>query len=338
MLGSVGFEEDIRSIVTDTEHLCMASIPRGSFDLWNWDQVRSRAPLILRHLRAEDGLMRMPPTGWPEEKIARFEAWLREGLPKHRGGVYADFFRAIDAQTEYFDVYGTREGLDDMRPAYGTFFGSLLRQGPWKDYVRIVPSTELLRKRKRLLWDRVLQAIADPVVLNGLLRIDAWLCGLVEHHFRRDDALDTQALFDAFSRFGGDALPLDSDREQRVRALGNPGDYRLVDDYARFHRMDTREMWFNWFGHMQCVFAALAGGDDPRGPVRSALLAAIFVGQTFDTAYRQGSNGLTRPAYAGAGGSASILATAEVLRDDPESAMEEMEQLYLIWSGLVPPA
>ena len=338
MSGSIGFEEDIKAIIGEADRMCMASVPRGSFDLWDWDQVQPRAGLILRHLRAEDGLMRMPPAGWPDEKILRFESWVREGAPKLRAGKYADFFRAIDAQTEYFDVYGARDGRPDMGPHYGVFFRPLLQQGAWNEYIGIVPSTELLRKRKRTMWDKVLQAIADPVIASGLLEVDAWLCGLVEHHFGRGDALDAQALFDAFSRFGRDVLPLDPDREQRVRGLGRPDDYRLVSDFARFHRMDSPGMWFIWFGHLQCVFAAMSGGDDPRRSVRSALLAAIFAGQSFDTAYRQGSNRLTRPAYRGAGGEAAILSTAEMLRDDPDAAIEEMEALYLIWSGRMPPS
>lgn len=172
--------------------------------------------------------------------------------------------------------------------------------------------------------------------MNGLLKIDEWLCGIIVNRFGAHGALDTQALFDAFSRFGTDSLPVDEDRINRVRSLGNPDDYRLVNDYAPYHRMDTRSMWFYWFGHIQCVFAVLDGNDDPRRTARSALLSAIFAGQAFDTAYRQGSNGLTRSAYKGTSGASAILATAEILRDDPTSAIAEMEELFLIWSGLVP--
>jgi hypothetical protein len=337
MTGTLGFEEDIRVIVDEADRKCMASVPRGSFDLWNWAQVQPRARLILRHLRGEDGLMRMPPAGWPDDKIQRFEAWVREGAPKRRASAYADFFRAIDAQTEYFDVYGSLDGLPNMEPFYDAFFGPDLLQGVWLRYMQVAPRTPVLKQQKRKLWDQVLEAITRPTVLEGLLGIDAWLCGLVESHFGSGESLDVHALFDAFSAFGRDALPTDEDRVRRVQALGKPGDRRLVEGFARYHRMDSRSMWFFWFGHLHCVFTALEGQDDPRREVRSALLAAIFVGQTFDTAFRTGSEGPTRPAYEGAEGAGTILATAEVLRDDPGTAIVEMEELFLIWSRRIPP-
>lgn len=337
MIGTIGFEEDIRPIIDEADRLCMAAVPRGSFDLWSWSDVRGRASLILKHLRAEDGLMRMPPAGWPTEKIERFEAWVREGAPKRRGSRYADFFRAIDAQTEYFDVYGAREGLPDMEPFYLAFFPTPLLQGVWLQYVSIAPTTPLLKRSRAALWEEVLQTIARPAVLEGLIGIDHWLCGLVETHFGAGEALDVEALFDAFAAFGRDALPIDEDRVQRVRNLGRPDDRRLVNEFARYHRMDSRSMWFFWFGHLQCVFAALGGQDDPRRTVRSALLAAIFVGQTFDTVHRPGSEGPTRSAYSGVGGTAAILSTAQLLRGDPESTIAEMEELFLIWSRRIPP-
>ncbi len=337
MTGGIGFVEDIATLVSDQEQLCMRSIPRGAFDLRDWAQVHSRVALIQKHLRAQDGLALMPPGGWPAAKITMFDNWVEEGAPKQRAAKYASFFRAIDAQTEYYDVYGQPEGLEDLGPYYGAFFGAALLQGVWQRYVSIVPSTPILKNRKKLLWEQVLVATENSQIRDGLLKIDEWLCTLVGTHFVSGNTLDDHALFDAFDAFGADRLPFDTDRADRVRALGDPSDYRLVNDLAQYHRMDSRSMWFYWFGHIQCTIAALKGIPTAHDATRSALLAAIFVGQTIDTAYRVGSDRRTRPAYTGPQGRSIILATAGVLLTDPESAMVEMEDLFLIAAGAIPP-
>lgn len=315
----------------------MLSVPRGAFDLQNWTDVYPRAQLILKHMRGEDGLALMPPGGWPADKISQFSDWVSEGAPKRRGDHYASFFRAIDGQTEYYDVYGSAQGLENLGPFYTAFFGTDLLQGVWLDYIKLVPATPLLRKQKQALWAKVTTTALVPKIREGLLKIDDWLCSLVSTHFASAGQLDSDSLFDAFAAFGTDTLPLDDERVNLVRALGNPSDYRLVNDFAKYHRMDSRSMWFFWFGHIQCATAALQGVPTPYDGVRRALLAAIFVGQTTDTAYRSGSNGLTRPAYAGTQGRENILATAKVLLDDASSAVSEMEDLYHIWTGAIPP-
>lgn len=334
MLGQPGFQEDIAPLVTDQEQQCMKSVNRGAFDLKEWNNVAPRANLILQHLKGENGLALMPPGGWPQEKIAKFSSWVDEGTPKQRGERYSDFFRSIDGQTEYFDVYGSKEGLEDMGPYYSRFFGpGLLLQGPWLDYMKISPSTPILKKQKQELWNKVVSTANEANTEEGLIKIDEWLCSLVVSHFASNGNLDSESLFDAFSNFGADTLPLDDDRAQRVKNLNNPNDYRLVNNFAQFHRMDSRSMWFFWFGHLQCVRAALGARTTDRDGIRNALLASIFVGQTVDTAYREGSNRRTRPAYTGDGGKENIIKTANILLTDWDSAIEEMEELFLIWSG-----
>jgi hypothetical protein len=337
MSGKLGFVEDVSQLPTDQERQCMLSVPRGAFDLRSWTDVYPRAALILKHMRGEDGLALMPPGGWPADKVSQFSNWVNEGAPKRRGDEYGRFFRAIDGQTEYYDVYGSKEGLEDLGPFYRTFFGKDLLQGVWLDYMKIVPSTPLLLKQKQALWTKVTTTAQVPKIREGLLKIDEWLCSLVSAHFTFGGQLDFESLFDAFAAFGADVLPVDDDRAARVRALGDPSDYRLVNDFAKYHRMDSRSMWFFWFGHIQCVMAALQGASTPQDGVRTALLAALFVGQTTDTTYRVGSNGNTRPAYTGSQGRDNILTTARFLLQYASSAVSEMEELYLIWAGAIPP-
>lgn len=338
MNGNLGFVEDISTLVSDQEQVCMKSLSRGGFDLRSWSDVEPRANLILQRLRGENGLALMPPGGWSAEKITRFENWVTEGKPKFRGDVYSGFFRSIDAQTEYFDVYGSNEGLEDMNPYYLRFFGRdpLLLLNQWNEYMKLVPNTPILKKQKEAQWKKIVDFASDTNVKEGLLKIDEWLCGLIMQHFSLNEVLDVEMLFDAFARFGADLLPEDHDRVERVKRLGDPSDYRLTSDFARFHRMDSQSMWFVWFGHLHCTHAALGTINTGRETLRAILLAALFVGQTIDTAYRPGSNLKTRDAYKGDHGKEIILATAKILATDWDSATEEMEQLYHIWHGLVP--
>ncbi|MBX7086667.1 MAG: hypothetical protein K1X70_09580 [Leptospirales bacterium] len=294
----------------------------------------------MQHLRGENGLALMPPGGWPPEKIAKFAAWVQEGSPKRRGDHYAAFFRAIDGQTEYYDVYGSREGLEDLNPYYERFFGNgLLLNGPWTDYIKLVAQTPILKKQKKALLDQVIQIAGTQSIKEGLLKIDTFLCTLAKIFFPAPthEGIDTDSLFDAFANFGSDRLPIDEDRVERVRGLNDPKDYRLVNDFARYHRLDTRSLWFFWFAHLHCTQLALGSTQTSDDRIRSHLLAAVFVGQTFDTAYRDGSNRKTRPAYLGEHGKTQILETAPLLSADWDAAVDEMQDLYHIWYGLMAP-
>ncbi len=335
MNGNIGFVEDIRNLVSEAERNCMSSVPRGSFDLHVWKDVRDRGDLILRHLRGENGLTLMPPGGWPPAKTETFESWLTEGTPKRRGEYYSEYFRAIDAQTEYFDVYGSAGGLENMAPFFSQFFGrGKLLNTSWKAYMDMVPSTPILERRKEQLWDQVIKDVSNPSVKESLLKIDEFILNLVVQFFgQKNDKVDQECLFDAYENFGRDSLPIDEDRVKKVEGLGNPNDYRLVNDFARFHRMDSRVMWFFWFGHLQCVKGALGEEVDSRHDLRTLLLAAIFTGQTIDAAFRQGSNNRTRAAYKGKDGLENIRATAKIIATDWDTGVAEMEDLYWIWSG-----
>ncbi len=70
---SPSFARDIRPLFRDDDREAM----EFAFDLHSFEDVRENAAAILERL--EDGSM--PCDGeWPEEQVARFRAWMDEGL------------------------------------------------------------------------------------------------------------------------------------------------------------------------------------------------------------------------------------------------------------------
>src|SRR5262245_4642172 len=73
----VRYEIHIRPLVRLIDRDNMA----WRMDLWNYDQVRENAAVIVERLQAD-----MPPTAyggqWPAEWIALFQRWIAEGFGK----------------------------------------------------------------------------------------------------------------------------------------------------------------------------------------------------------------------------------------------------------------
>jgi hypothetical protein len=75
---ATSFASDIKPLFTalDREHMM------GSFDLWDYDDVKANASGIYNTV--EDGSM--PPSGsgeprWSPDMVARFKSWMDEGYP-----------------------------------------------------------------------------------------------------------------------------------------------------------------------------------------------------------------------------------------------------------------
>jgi hypothetical protein len=67
------FERDIRPLFRDTDRQRM----EFAFDLWDYDDVKEAAPLILERLQEGD----MPcDGGWPEDQIGMFRDWTQSGM------------------------------------------------------------------------------------------------------------------------------------------------------------------------------------------------------------------------------------------------------------------
>jgi hypothetical protein len=78
---ALSFAKDIKPLfnAVDQDHMLNG---QGMFDLWDYDDVKTNASLILGALQAG----RMPPKRdggpWPKEKVQKFQDWINEGYPK----------------------------------------------------------------------------------------------------------------------------------------------------------------------------------------------------------------------------------------------------------------
>jgi len=71
----IGFETDIKPLFRASDQSAM----QWKFDLWSYDEVKKRAPLILRRLTAGE----MPCDGrWTPEKLAVIRRWIESGMAK----------------------------------------------------------------------------------------------------------------------------------------------------------------------------------------------------------------------------------------------------------------
>ncbi len=69
----LSYEEDIRPLFRDKDRARM----EFAFDLWEYDDVKENARLILERLEEGD----MPCDGpWPEDQLQMFKEWVEGGL------------------------------------------------------------------------------------------------------------------------------------------------------------------------------------------------------------------------------------------------------------------
>jgi hypothetical protein len=76
--------EDIKPFFTQMDVGCMRA---RNLDLSDYEMVKNRATSILGQLklRVQDPTRGMPKGGrpWPQERIDKFEAWIKDGFPKN---------------------------------------------------------------------------------------------------------------------------------------------------------------------------------------------------------------------------------------------------------------
>lgn len=69
-----GFARDIQPLFRESDRESM----EFAFDLWNYQDVRANAELILERLSQGT----MPCDGeWPEQQITQFRRWIEAGMP-----------------------------------------------------------------------------------------------------------------------------------------------------------------------------------------------------------------------------------------------------------------
>jgi hypothetical protein len=321
MVGDVGFAEDVVGLFTDGDRACMEDV----FDLGKWSDVRRVAREILRRVRLAVDESDHMPVGreWPQSHIDAFSAWVADDTPKMKGERYSAFFRALDAVTEYFDVYG-HPAADNLMPKVTKYFGRDSEPGRrkalniWRAYA-VIPDDDPTKAQEKQALD---QELAHADVAAAIRDVDAVLLGLVRTHWSSQGAPDHEMMLDALLRFGADRLPDDIDRLNRIRALNNPGDFRLT--YAQYHRMDSLIMWMNWMGHVECAIS-LYGRQHTDHGLRTQLLAALCLGYSADCVFR--NRGQTHAEYYGADGEARMWRKSLLLANDFDKARGEAHAL-----------
>lgn len=329
IVGQVGFISDILPIFQTFDCPVMRSI----FDVTDWESCRQRASQIQQRV-VEQG--NMPPGGLPQAQRAMVAEWIREGTPKYRGAQYSAFFTEIDSYTEYFRFYNAPQ---DYMPAVMAYFTNTMENGSkainaWWRWVlsRGLPEEQPARSA----LDSLLQ---DALVRDAVLRVQGLMERLLISHFPADGGgIDFGAFYDATECFARDVLPPDEDRRSRVRNSipanatneERQGLETYADCYARYHRMDSEPMWFNWAAHADMALMIEADSDGPA-MAKQAQMAAATCGSVIDFVFRR--RGKTRDSYSVNPGKTllSMRNTSKRLRADLPALRAELYDLVEIF-------
>ena len=76
--GKTSFEHDIRPLFTETDMLTMGerNVFLGDYDFM---KLPANAKMVLAYVSGERD-KRMPPQGWPADKLKTFRSWINDGL------------------------------------------------------------------------------------------------------------------------------------------------------------------------------------------------------------------------------------------------------------------
>lgn len=189
---------------------------------------------------------------------------------------WVGFFHALDAWTEYWDIYHPetrgRFYFGDGLAEQGLLGRFLPRDG------RPLPFTTWVAwALRRGTADAFRQAIAEPAVASALLEVDGLIARLFAEHFGDPTLASTQQDYlDAMFAFAVNSLPPATERYNRIPE----------DDPRRptagHHTLEGDIMWFAWA--LQTEGAELAGsmrnapGDPSDHARRSLLLAGTALG------------------------------------------------------------
>jgi hypothetical protein len=256
----------------------------------------------------------------------RTSATLPGGVDPSRQAVsteqrYAAWFHALDAWTEYWDVY---------RPeTRGRFYFGDGHGEPG------LLSLLLPRERKPpafVAWvNRALgfgsdaaffDAVREPAVAHAVMEIDALVERLYEEHFGpATDPVSRTEYLEAMHRFACDTLPPATERAARIADTDPP------KATAGRHTLDGDLMWFAWA--LQLEAAHVVAGSDGAQARRALMLSGVATGCAANFAWR--GHRRTRAEYA------RDRATALLLRrrglrwaEDFGAAAAEVRALYRI--------
>ncbi|HEY3947587.1 hypothetical protein [Phenylobacterium sp.] len=255
--------------------------------------------------------------------VAEGDAAGRDDLAGRR---YAAYFHALDAWTEYWDIYHPesrgRFYFGDDEGEAGLLRRFLPRDGappPWRAWKRVAldPAAEA--------GIAFVEAIGTAPVREAIREVDDLLARLFAEHFGRADRPEVQADYlEAVFRFAIDTLPAAPERDARI-AKDDPR-----KSTAGRHTLEGDIMWFAWALHTEAAQTLRARGADPEGGARRALaLAGVAMGCAAQFTWR--GHRRTRPEYR------ADTATRRRLRErglawaqDFDAAAEEVHALYRI--------
>ncbi len=224
-------------------------------------------------------------------------------------------------------------------PAVFVYFDNTMENGPKaiNAWWRWVLSRGLPEEQPaRAALDALLQ---DAGVRDAVLRVQGLMERLLLKHFPAEGGgIDFGAFYDATECFARDVLPPDEDRRSRVRnsiptnasAEDRQQLETYADCYARYHRMDSEPMWFNWAAHADMALMIEGDADGPA-LAKQAQMAAATCGSVIDFVFRR--RGKTRDAYSTNPGKTlvSMRSTSKRLRADLPALRAELYDLVEIF-------
>ncbi len=234
---------------------------------------------------------------------------------------YVAWFHALDAWTEYWDVYHPETrgrfyfGDDDTEPGLLTqFLPRGQRPPPFVAWTRMALGLDTT--------ERFANEVRAPKVASAIVEVDELVGRLFAEHFGDATSLAVQQDYlEAIFRFAIDTLPPATERYARIAET----DPRKPT--AGRHTLDGDLMWFAWALHGEAAHTILGVDDDHAR--RALLLAGVATGCSANFAWRQHRR--TRPEYR-----ADTL-TSRLLSErgtrwacDFKSAADEIHTLYRI--------
>lgn len=315
---STSFDKTIAPLFRDMDIACMGA--RG-LDLSDWWQNREHAETIYSSVATG----RMPiDDPWPEDRVNIYRNWVDSGATKFSKETYADFFRDLDAHTEYW-----REYMPDSN-------------GRWmKSAVNVMGTMDLWGEYAQFSYledgDDYFEDLVEYVSNNSQLKddirvVDELLVGLARKHFSIDGVFDGFAFIDAFEHFGLGSLPQDPNRDE-IHIVGNHPEGEAIE-----HRMDSTSMWFFWAMQVELSFL-IATDTDEDHEIRTHYIAALCTGAPMDFVFRNDSareeqNRKTKPSYTATEGTRKrIRSKSKRIRNDWSKAIKELHTLFQYFRG-----
>ena len=236
---------------------------------------------------------------------------------------YVAWFHALDAWTEYWDIYHPESrghfyfGNDADEPGLLTLFLPRSKRPP-----AFAAWTQMALSSDPAAAAAFAREVRMPEVAAAILEVDGLLSRLFAEHFgdAQDPAVASDYL-EAMFLFASNTLPPALERDARIPA----SDPRKST--AGHHTLQGDIMWFAWSLHTEG--AHILAGEDAQHARRALFLAGVATGCPVDFALH--GHRYTRPEYAGRNDLAGYLRKHGMLwAKDLAAAAAEIHALFRI--------